>query len=325
MRVNIFVEDFLNLKYLGCGTAAKTLYRQLSSMPDMEVSWNSKGRDFDIVHYHTFGPVSLLSRRFSKGIKILTAHVTPRLNEGGLAFSKYITRYYPYSYRKFDHIITLVDGSRSEVRQIAPFVPTTTIPNGVDRNYFNMDKVKRKSFRDRYKISGSEKVVLAVGQQTPRKGIYDFLELAKLYPEIHWVWVGGFPAGLFSKDRFKIEKMKNNCGNNVIFTGFIPDIAEAYNGADVFLMPSYSEILVLVILEALSCGLPVVAREIPEFTGIFSGVAQFFNNVEEAGELIAEDGKLKQYSIRSRDFTEQYDIKKVANMHYDLYRKLIEP
>ena len=63
MRVNIFAEDFLNLKYLGCATAAKTLYRQLSGMPDMEVSWNSRSRDFDIVHYHTFGPVSLLSRQ----------------------------------------------------------------------------------------------------------------------------------------------------------------------------------------------------------------------------------------------------------------------
>src|SRR5450756_713162 len=96
MRVNIFAEDFLNLKYLGCGTAAKTLYRQLSSMPDMEVSWNSRGRDFDIVHYHTFGPVSLLSRRYSQGIKILTAHVTSRLNEGGLAFSKYIAVSYTH-------------------------------------------------------------------------------------------------------------------------------------------------------------------------------------------------------------------------------------
>lgn len=324
MRVNIFAEDFLNLKYLGCGTAAKTLYRQLASMPDMEVSWNSRGRDFDIVHYHTFGPVSLMSRKYSKGIKILTAHVTPRLNEGGLAFSKYFTPYYPYSYRKFDHIITLVDWCRSEVREIAPDVPTTTIPNGVDRDYFKRDEGKRKSFRERYKIPDGEKVVLAVGQQTPRKGIYDFLELSKMHPEMHWVWVGGFPAGPFSKDRLKIERMKKKCKDNVIFTGFVPDIAEAYSGADVFLMPSYSEMFVLVILEALSCGLPVVARGIPEFEDIFGGAVQFFNNVAEAWERIADDESLKQYSAGSRGFTEQYDIKKVARMHYNLYRKLIE-
>lgn len=324
MRVNIFAEDFLNLKYLGCATAAKTLYRQLSSMPDMEVSWNSKRSDFDIVHYHTFGPLALLSRRYSQGVKILTAHITPRLNEGGLAFSKYINYYYPYSYRKFDHIITLVDGYRHEVEDMAPDVPTTTIPNGVDRNYFMRDKGKRESFRQRYNISDREKVVLSVGQQTPRKGIYDFMELSKMYPEIRWVWVGGFPSGLFSKDHFKIDRMKKKCSDNVIFTGFVPDIAQAYSGADVFLMPSYSEMFVLVILEALSCGLPVVARGIPEFKEIFEGAVQLFTTIEEAGEQITDEELLKQYSMRSRDFTEQYDIKNIADMHCSLYRKLIE-
>ncbi|MDL5503691.1 MAG: glycosyltransferase family 4 protein, partial [Candidatus Methanoperedens sp.] len=62
--------------------------------------------------------------------------------------------------------------------------------------------------------------------------------------------------------------MKKKCQDNVIFTGFVPNIAEAYSGADVFLMPSYSEMFVLVILEAFSCGLPVVARGIPEFKEI---------------------------------------------------------
>jgi len=324
MRVNIFAEDFLNLKYLGCGTAAKTLYRQLSSMPDMDVSWNSARRDFDIVHYHTFGPLALLSRRYSKGVKILTAHITPRLNEGGLAFSKYFTPYYPYSYRKFDHIITLVDGYRHEVEEMAPDVPTTTIPNGVDRNYFRRNERKRESFRQRYKISDSEKVVLSVGQQTPRKGIYDFIELSKMHPEMRWVWVGGFPSGPFSKDHFKIDRMKKNCKDNVIFTGFVPDIAEAYSGADIFFMPSYSEMFVLVILEALSCGLPVVARRIPEFKEIFGDVVQLFNDIDKAGEQITDEESLKHYSIRSRDFTEQYDIKNIADMHCSLYRKLIE-
>jgi len=51
---------------------------------------------------------------------------------------------------------------------------------------------------------------------------------------------------------------------------------------------------------------------------------QYFNNVEEAGERITDDASLRHYSYGSRDFTEQYDIKKVADMHCDLYRKLIE-
>ncbi|MBU4221747.1 MAG: glycosyltransferase, partial [Euryarchaeota archaeon] len=104
----------------------------------------------------------------------------------------------------------------------------------------------------------------------------------------------------------------------------IPDIIEAYSGADVFFMPSYAENFILVILEALSCGLPVVARGIPEFRDIFGNGVQFFNTKEEAQRLLADDGSLRQISYGARAFTEKYDIRRVASMHYNLYRRLIE-
>ncbi|HEY9204452.1 MAG TPA: glycosyltransferase family 4 protein [Candidatus Methanoperedens sp.] len=324
MRINIFVEDMLFFKYIGCATAAKTLYRQLSKLPDMDVSWNSNSHDFDIVHYHTFGPLSLLNRKYSRGVKILTAHSTPRINVGNLAFSRTINNYYPDFYRKFDHIINISVPCKQEVEQIVPDMPATLIPNGIDRDYFKRDKDKRKSFRERFDIGDDEKVVLTVAQQTPRKGIYDFIELSKKYPRIRWVWVGGFPYGIFSKDYFQIEKMKKQCADNTIFTGFLPDIMEAYSAADVFFMPSNAETFGLVILEALSCDLPVVARGIPEFREIFGNAVQFFGDVEEAGERITDDESLQRCSTGARDFTAQYDIKRIADMHCNLYRELVE-
>lgn len=324
MRVNIFVEDLLFLKYIGCATAAKTLYKQLSRMSGMDISWNSKSHDFDLVHYHTFGPLSLINRKYSKGIKVLTAHSTPRLNEGNLTFCKYINYYYPHIYRKFDHIINISLPCQQEIRQMIPDMSSTLIPNGVDRDYFKRDSEKRESFRKKYHIEDDEKVVLTVAQQTPRKGIYDFIELSRMYPEIRWVWVGGFPYGMLSKDYLNIKRMKSVCGENAIFTGFIPDIIEAYSGADIFFMPSHAETFGLVILEALSCDLPVVAREIPEFREIFGDVVHFFKNGDGAARHITDDESLLSSSISSRDFTARYDIKRVAEMHYDLYRKLLE-
>ncbi len=324
MKVNIFVEDMLFFKYIGCATAAKALYRQLCQKPGMDVSWNSKSSDFDLVHYHTFGPLSLLNRKYSRGVKILTAHSTPRINVGNLAFSKTINQYYPNFYRKFDHIINISVPCQQEVEQMVPDMSTSLIPNGIDRDYFMRDEDKRKSFRDRFDIGDDEKVVLAVAQQTPRKGIYDFIALSKKYPEIRWVWVGGFPYGVFSKDYFEIEKAKKQCGKNAIFTGFLPDIIEAYSGADIFFMPSYAETFGLVILEALSCGLPVVARGIPEFREIFSDSVQFFNNIDEAGAYITDDEALLCFSAGARDFTAEYDIKRIADMHCELYRELVE-
>ncbi|MFZ3059290.1 MAG: glycosyltransferase family 4 protein [Candidatus Methanoperedens sp.] len=324
MRVNIFAEDILSLKYIGCSTVAKTLYRQLSQMSNLNVSWNSNSYDFDVVHYHTFGPLSLLNRKYSHGVKILTAHSTPRVNEGNLAFCKSINNYYPDIYRKFDHIINISAPCQREIEQMLPDFPTTLIPNGIDLDYFKRDEEKRKSFREKLNIEDDEKVVLTVAQQTPRKGIYDFIELSRMYPGIRWVWVGGVPYGALSKDYLQIKQMKCLCGENTIFTGFIPDIIEAYSGADVFFMPSYAETFGLVILEALACSLPVVARGIPEFREIFGGVVQFFNNIEEAAARITDDESLRSYSARSRAFTEQYDIKNIANMHCSLYRKLVE-
>lgn len=324
MKINIFVEDLLFLKYIGCSTAAKTLYRQLSMMPGVEISWNSKSSDFDVVHYHSFGPLSLLNRKYSRGVKVLTAHSTPRVNYGNLAFSRTINSYYPHVYRKFDHIINISVPCQREIEAMLPDKSATLIPNGIDRELFKPDPDKRKRFREKFNIGEDEKVVLTVAQQTPRKGIYDFLELSKKHPEIKWVWVGGFPYGLFSSDYFNIKNMKKKCGNNVIFTGFIPDIIEAYSGADLFLMPSYAETFGLVILEALSCGLPVVARDIPEFREIFHEGVHFFRDADDASLILDDDDSLKQSSIAARAYTEQFDIKRIASMHYDLYRRLIE-
>lgn len=323
--MNIFVEDLLFFRYIGCSTAARTLFRHLSGMNDIEVSWNSKDRDFDVVHYHTFGPLALLNKKSCNGIKVLTAHSTPRINEGNLAFSRYFNTFYPYLYRKFDHIINVSAPCQREIEQMLPDMPSTLIPNGVDREYFRRDGGKRQSFRERFHIKDDEKVALTVAQQTPRKGIYDFIELSRKHQDITWIWVGGFPYGAFSKDYFKIKHMKTLCRENAIFTGFIPDIIEAYSGADVFLMPSFAETFGLVILEAMSCGLPVVARGIPEFREIFGNSVHFFNNREEAGLRIKDNDSLQQSSNASRAFTSQYDIRRTAKKHLDLYKELAEP
>ena len=324
MKINIFVEDLLFFKYIGCSTAAKTLYRELCRMPDMDISWNSKSSDFDVVHYHSFGPFSLLNRKYSRGIKILTAHSTPRVNNGNLAFSGKINQYYPGLYRRFDHIINISAPCQREIDELLPEMSSTLIPNGIDREYFKPDTEKRKKFRERFNIDDDEKVVLTVAQQTPRKGLYDFLELSRKHPEKKWVWVGGFPYGIFSADYFQIKKMKKNCTDNVIFTGFVPDITEAYSGADVFFMPSHAETFGLVVLEALACGLPVVARNIPEFREIFDDGVQFFGTLDESSTVLNDDDSLLKSSEAARPFTEKFDIKHIARMHCDLYRRLIE-
>ena len=324
MKVNIFVEDFRFLRYIGCATAARTLYNHLGRLPGMEVARNSYYGDFDLTHYHTFGPWALYHLKFTEGVKVLTAHSTPRLNEGNVAFSRRINTIYPKIYRQFDHIITISDPCHRETVQLVPDVPMTLIPNGIDREYFRRDRKKRKEFREEFGIEPGRRVILSVGQQTPRKGIYDFLTLADQHPDMTWVWVGGFPYGTLSKDYAKIQMLKAHAHPNVIFTGVIDDISRAYSGADVFFMPSHAETFGLVIVEALSAGLPVIARDIYEFREIFGDSVLFFRNNDEARALVNDEAALHHCAGGARASTEQYDITLIAKRHQQLYRELIE-
>lgn len=324
MRANIFVEDIFFFKYIGCSTLAKTLYRQITTLDHYDISWNSYNADFDVVHYHSFGPMALTHRSYSKGVKLLTAHSTPRLNDGNVAFSTFINNQYPKIYGKFDHIIAITPPSLREIREMLPDMETTLIPNGVNREKFKPDEGKRRRFRNFIGLDEQKTVVLTVAQETPRKGIYDFLKLAQMMPEITFVWVGGYPYSVLSKDYAKIEMMKRNSGKNVIFTGFVPDITEAYAGADIFFLPSYAEIMPMVLLEALSTGVPVVARDIPEFREVFGEASLLFSDIHDAMALLRDEVELRRIKGISRRFTKPFDIRRIAEEHIKTYQRLSE-
>lgn len=323
MKANIFVEDYWVFKYLGCSTLARMLYQAVAKVPGVEAHYNGKSSGMDVNHYHSFGPTANLSRMQSSAPTILTAHSSPRLNEGNVAGASYINKLYPSIYGKFDHIITITKPSTREISEMLPDKPITMIPNGVDMEKFAPSEEKRKEFREFINVSDETPVVLTVAQQTPRKGIFEFLETAEKMPDYKFVWVGGYPYGAFSNDRSKIEAAKAKAGENVSFTGFVPDITSVYCGADLLFMPSFGEIMSIVVLEALSSGLPVVARDLPEFREVFSGITDFFKTTDEAAFVISEQEKWRRDAAAARASVEQFNIHTVAKLHTELYSELI--
>jgi len=209
MKVNFYVEDMLFFRYIGCSTVAKTLYNTLRGLPGLEVTWKKYGNSADIVHYHTFGPFAGLNRRLSRGKKILTAHSTPRINMENIALARAVNKRYPHIYRRFDHIITISRPCHEEVTAMVPDMPVTLIPNGVDREFFHKDEENGAAFREDYGIPEERKVVLTVAQQTPRKGLYDFLALSRLCPDTTFVWIGASPTGHFP--RITTRSRCSNC------------------------------------------------------------------------------------------------------------------
>ncbi|MFA7023736.1 MAG: glycosyltransferase family 4 protein [Methanocorpusculum sp.] len=323
MRVNIRVENYSVFKYVGCATVAMMLYDGLQKTPGVEVELNSREHDHDITHCHTLGPGAVWSMLRAKHVKVLTAHSTPSLNANNLAGASLINKIYKPMYGRYDHIITITGDNEREIKEMLPDMPTTRIPSCVNMEKFKPDAEKRRIFRETYGFSDDDKVILQVAQQTPRKGIYDFLDLAYEHPEYKFMWVGGFPYGPISDNRKKVEARKAKAGDNVIFPGFVPDITGVYAGADVFLFPSYGDLMSISIMEALSSGLPVISRDLSEYRELFPGIAGFFTKNEEIAPLLADEAMLRNAASHARASVEPYDIYKVAQMHADLYAELL--
>ena len=124
-------------------------------------------------------------------------------------------------------------------------------------------------FPQRIKKERSDKEILTVlfiGQIKETKGIQDLIMAIEiLRKELKFSFktlVGGIPANPKDKE-FHKELQEMGKGLDIEFLGWISrqEISQVYQKADIFVLPSYSEALGMVIVEAMASGLPVIATK----------------------------------------------------------------
>lgn len=151
-------------------------------------------------------------------------------------------------------------------------------PGGVDTTRFcpaRRSSAMRERLSDGYPESP---LLLYVGRLSAEKGLERLKPILEGLPGARLALVGDGPHHKPLQQHF--------AGMPVVLAGFLrgDELAAAYASADVFVMPSRTETLGLVVLEAMSSGLPVVgarAGGIPEM--IEDGVSGcLFDNEEEA-------------------------------------------
>lgn len=90
----------------------------------------------------------------------------------------------------------------------------------------------------------NETVVISVGHMVghmiERKGIIDYIELARRMPDVRFFWFGHTPAAVMTED---VQAAIKNAPSNLEFPGFVnqEQLCEAYCGADVFAFLSKEE------------------------------------------------------------------------------------
>ena len=134
--------------------------------------------------------------------------------------------------------------------------------NGVDRKIFQ--PIPHSEARSRLGISQSERIVLFVGNMKEEKGLRELLlafhMLTKKETGLRLVIIGDGPY----KKKLQAMVARLQLSDSISLPGRLPlpTIAIWMNAATVFCLPSHSEGVPNVILEALSCGTPVVATSV---------------------------------------------------------------
>jgi glycosyltransferase involved in cell wall biosynthesis len=134
------------------------------------------------------------------------------------------------------------------------------IPNGINEELFKRKSISRNSFDDEFRL-------LFLGGIDRKKGIYDLIKviesLQKKGQRLKLIIVGDERESGTKKDIERIIK-KRELDPYVEIVGKVDykETPSFYHSADAYILPSYSEGLPMVILEAMAAGLPVISTKI---------------------------------------------------------------
>lgn len=145
------------------------------------------------------------------------------------------------------HLVALSSEHARELREDEHLVlPTTVIPNSV---------AVAVSGRAPSRADRGELALVFIGRLTRQKGV-DILLRALARSDLKNYHLDVYGDG---EDRSQLERQSSELGVNATWHGWAPDVAEVLDASDVVVMPSRTEAVPLVALEAMSRGTALIA------------------------------------------------------------------
>lgn len=271
-----------------------------------------KNKSIDTVQAHGFIAAIvavILGKIFNKRI-IINTHVGFRLKNGVM------TDIIRWTLLNCNKVLVLTSGIKESLVNLG--IPKDAIDvyhYWVDQNRFKIQKNAKKKLGWENKF-----IVLFVGRLIEVKGVRRIFELAKRLKKISFVMIGSGPLS------DKLKKQTRNY-SNILFLGKInnQDLPLYYNGADLLLIPSkiikqeYEEGIPRVMIEALSCGLPVIATK-------SGGIQDIHSN--EIGLLVDDNvksmvGGIKNMINKGKDMNKirSYSLKLFSIKNADIIKR----
>ena len=298
--------------------------------------WSLSKHKFDIIHTHVSGHAhTFFASLIAKLKRTPVIHTTHCPWTTG--FRSLIGRILVWlSYNTFNRIsFKLTDKIIAITPWEIPFIKKyggkekkiIIIPNGVDKIFF--EKVKNNEFKKQ--LNTTNRIVLFFGRLNQTKGPDKFVlaakEILKERKDIIFLIVGP-DEGMLDK----VKELSNN-DQSIIIYGPIHgkvNIAQMYQSADVYIMPSYREGLPLTLFEAMASGLPIVATQVNgipyEMSEPENGLFTKYDDIEDIKKkiLIILDSNIlaERMSTNNIEKAKKYDWDLIAERTMNLYKEV---
>ncbi|MCE0493266.1 glycosyltransferase family 4 protein [Vibrio salinus] len=236
-------------------TLAYSIYNQAKKIIN-------NGYDFDLIDGHYFYPDGVAIRKVAKKLnKPFT--VTARGTDINLIPSfKKQKKQIQQVLNQSDHNMAVCEALRQEMIKLgASPGKVSTLRNGVNLELFSFaDKEKQMNLRKKLHLSEDNPVVISVGHLIERKGHHLVIDAISQIPNVELLIAGEGP----DIKRLKTLVKTTNMEKRVHFLGSLTQekLSDYYGASDVLVLASSREGWANVLLEAMSCGTPVVATNI---------------------------------------------------------------
>ena len=248
-------------------------------------------------------------------------------------YDKVHTKFVKRALQKADHVITVSESSKKDIIKFLryPEEKITVVYHGVE-DYFRPvgDKTVVDNVRNKFKLE--REYILYLGDISVRKNLDGLLRAYHNLPDDVKDFYDLVLAGRAKFSQTLRCLAASLDPEKVKFLGFVDnnDIAPLYSAASLFVFPSILEGFGLPVLEAMSCGTPVIgsnSSSIPEVAGD-AGVLVDVTDIEaltNAMHRVVTDTDLRSSMIRKGLVqAEKFSWRKTARETYEIYRKLCE-
>lgn len=332
MKVLLYTEGAKTIGKSGLGKAIK---HQMKALEYNGVAYTlDVNDDFDILHVNTYGLKSyrLVKKAKKNGKKVVYhAHSTYEDFRNSFVFSNSIAplfkKWLIKCYSLGDVIITPTSYSKGLLESYGIDKKIYALSNGILLDKFKDFKKDSIPFRKKYGFKKSDKVIVGIGLYLERKGILDFVELAKRCPEYKFIWFGYTPLATVPK---KIRDAVNTKLDNLTFAGYVEQdvIISALKNCDLYIFPTLEETEGIPIIEACACHTKALIRDIGVFDqwledGVNVYKAKDVDEFERKIHLILNNG-LKDVTECAYKVACDRDLKKIGKKLKSIYEDVLK-